>query len=278
MKKKNIITSITMIILAVIYTILVKIIDVAPIGPNNSEVGFSKINGFFHNLLGSNMTIYKITEILGIIPLLMAGIYAIIGVVELIKRKSFTKVDREIYALAGLYVVVLGLYIFFEKCIINYRPILIDGVLEASYPSSHTLMALCICGSSIIVNKRIFHKKIFYPHPERMKRKIKITAPDNPTFRIQGTEMFCRIQPGHTWQCKKHHCRYCFSCPPKKLFLILIDFNRWKNFLFCTVIPDIFRTVLSFLFLISQYGNTIHDIPPLPFDVLPFVILIIKKS
>ena len=161
MKKKNIITSITMIILAVIYTILVKIIDVAPIGPNNSEVGFSKINGFFHNLLGSNMTIYKITEILGIIPLLMAGIYAIIGVVELIKRKSFTKVDREIYALAGLYVVVLGLYIFFEKCIINYRPILIDGVLEASYPSSHTLMALCICGSSIIVNKRIFHKKIY---------------------------------------------------------------------------------------------------------------------
>lgn len=150
-----------MIILAVIYTILVKIIDVAPIGPNNSEVGFSKINGFFHNLLGSNMTICKITEILGIIPLLMAGIYAIIGLVELIKRKSLTKVDYEIYALAGLYVVVLGLYVFFEKCIINYRPILIDGVLEASYPSSHTLMALCICGSSIIVNKRIFHKKIF---------------------------------------------------------------------------------------------------------------------
>lgn len=150
-----------MIILAVIYTILVKIIDVAPIGPNNSEVGFSKINGFFHNLLGSNMTIYKITEILGIIPLLMAGIYAIIGLVELIKRKSLTKVDYEIYALAGLYVVVLGLYVFFEKCIINYRPILIDGILEASYPSSHTLMALCICGSSIIVNKRIFHKKIF---------------------------------------------------------------------------------------------------------------------
>ena len=97
-----------------------------------------------------------------------------------------------------------------------------------------------------------FHKKIFYPHPERMKRKIKITAPDNPTFRIQGTEMFCRIQPGHTWQCKKHHCRYCFSCPLKKLFLILINFNQWKNFLFCTVISDVFRTVLSFLFLISR--------------------------
>lgn len=161
MKKKNIITSITMIILAVVYTILVKIIDVAAIGPNESTVGFSSINSFFHNLLGSNMTIYKITEILGMIPLLMAGIYALIGFIQLIKRKSLAKVDYEIYALAGLYVVVLGLYVFFEKCIVNYRPILIDGVLEASYPSSHTLMALCICGSSIIVNKRIFHKKIF---------------------------------------------------------------------------------------------------------------------
>ncbi len=161
MKKKNIITSITMIILAVIYTILVKIIDVAPIGPNNSSVGFSSINGFFHNLLGSNMTIYKITEVLGMIPLLMAGIYALIGFIQLIKRKSLAKIDREIYALASLYVIVLGLYVFFEKCIINYRPILIDGVLEASYPSSHTLMAICICGSSLIVNKRLFHKKIF---------------------------------------------------------------------------------------------------------------------
>ena len=81
------------------------------------------------------MTIYKITEILGIIPLLMAMGYALIGGMELIKEKSLKKVRLEIYTLGGLYVVVLVLYVFFEKCIINYRPILIDGVLEASYPS-----------------------------------------------------------------------------------------------------------------------------------------------
>lgn len=160
MKKRNIIISIILLFIATIYTILVKNIDVSPIGPNSSSVGFSSINAFFQNLIGSHMTIYKLTEILGIIPLLIAISYTLVGAFELFKRKSFTKVDYEIYALGILYIIVLGLYIFFEKCIINYRPILMDGVLEASYPSSHTLMAICICGSSIIVNKKIFKNKI----------------------------------------------------------------------------------------------------------------------
>lgn len=160
MKKRNIIISIILLFIATIYTILVKNIDVSPIGPNSSSVGFSSINAFFQNLIGSHMTIYKLTEILGIITLLIAISYALVGAFELFKRKSFTKVDYEIYVLGALYIIVLGLYIFFEKCIINYRPILIDGILEASYPSSHTLMAICICGSSIIVNKKIFKNKI----------------------------------------------------------------------------------------------------------------------
>ena len=44
-------------------------------------------------------------------------------------------------------------YIFFEKVIINYRPVLEDGVLEASFPSSHTLLAVCICASSLLISK-----------------------------------------------------------------------------------------------------------------------------
>ena len=68
--KKNLIICLIMVIISVIYTILVKFVDVKPIGPENSKVGFSAINGFFHKLLGSNMTIYKITEVLGLILLL----------------------------------------------------------------------------------------------------------------------------------------------------------------------------------------------------------------
>mgnify|MGYP004540853369 FL=1 len=159
MKRRNIIISIVLIILSVLFTVLVKNVDVKPIGPNESMVGFADINKLFHNLIGSNMTIYKITEVLGYIPIVMALVYVFIGLKQLIKRKSLLKVDKEIYVLALFYVLVVGVYVFFEKFIINYRPILIDGLLEASYPSSHTLMSICLCGSSIIINKKLFKNK-----------------------------------------------------------------------------------------------------------------------
>lgn len=159
MKRRNIIISIVLIILSVLFTVLVKNVDVKPIGPNESMVGFADINKLFHNLIGSNMTIYKITEVLGYIPIVMALVYVFIGFKQLIKRKSLLKVDKEIYVLALFYVLVVGVYVFFEKFIINYRPILIDGLLEASYPSSHTLMSICLCGSSIIINKKLFKNK-----------------------------------------------------------------------------------------------------------------------
>ena len=159
MKKRNIIISIVLIILSVLFTALVKNVDVKPIGPNESMVGFADINKLFHNLIGSNMIIYKITEVLGYIPIVMALVYVFIGLKQLIKRKSLLKVDKEIYVLALFYVLVVGVYVFFEKFVINYRPILIDGLLEASYPSSHTLMSICLCGSSIIINKKLFKNK-----------------------------------------------------------------------------------------------------------------------
>ena len=159
MKKKNIIISIVLVLVAIFYTILVKSIDLQAIGPNGSIVGFATINKFFSNLIGVNMSLYKLTEYLGYLALLLAFNYALIGILQLFKRKSLLKIDKEIIILGIFYVIVIGLYIFFEKVIINYRPVLIDGVLEASYPSSHTLLALCICGSSLIINKYLFKDK-----------------------------------------------------------------------------------------------------------------------
>lgn len=146
--------------LSIVFTLLVKYIDVKPIGPNESLVGFADINKLFYNLIGSNMVIYKITEILGIIPLLIALIYIIIGIKQSIKRKSILKVDKEIYLLGFFYLFVIIVYIFFEKFVINYRPVLINNILEPSYPSSHTLMSICICISSIIINKKIFRNNL----------------------------------------------------------------------------------------------------------------------
>ncbi len=161
--RKNSLICILLVLLSITYTILVKYVDTSIIGPNGSVVGFSSLNSFVFNLTGNNMTLYKITEILGIIPILIALMYAVIGLIQVIDRKSL-KVDKELIALGILYVVVILIYVFFEKCIINYRPVLIDGILEASYPSSHTLLSICICGSALLINKYLFNNKKIYKY------------------------------------------------------------------------------------------------------------------
>ena len=159
MKKRNFIISILLLISSIIFIVLLKNIDIKCDAVNNSCIGFSTINQFIFNKIGVNMTWYVITDWLGIIPILMSMVYAIIGLKQLIKRKSIRKIDKEIIILGIFYIVVILIYILFEKYIINYRPILMNGFLEASFPSSHTLMTICLCGSSIIINNRLFKNK-----------------------------------------------------------------------------------------------------------------------
>ena len=159
-KKRNFFISTILILLAVVFTILVKVVDVKQVGVNGTSIGFATLNQFVFKATGVNMIWYHITDWLGLVPIFMAMAYALLGLVQLIKRKSLFKVDKEIIILGLFYVVVISIYIFFEKVIVNYRPILMNGFLEASYPSSHTLMTICLCGSSIIVNKKVFNKKI----------------------------------------------------------------------------------------------------------------------
>ena len=159
-KKRNFLISTILIVLAVIFTILVKVVDVKQVGVNETSIGFATLNQFVFKTTGVNMIWYHITDWLGLMPIFMAMVYSLLGLVQLIKRKSLFKVDKEIIILGLFYVVVISIYIFFEKVIVNYRPILMNGFLEASYPSSHTLMTICLCGSSIIVNKKMFNNKI----------------------------------------------------------------------------------------------------------------------
>lgn len=158
--KKDILICIGLILITIIYTIAVTFIDVQAIGPNDSLVGFATINKFVFNLTGVNMIWYSITDWLGFIPLIIAFIYSLVGLIQMIKRKSI-KIDKEILGLGIFYIVIILLYIIFEIVIINYRPVLIDGTLEASYPSSHTLLSICICGSSLMINKYLFKNKRF---------------------------------------------------------------------------------------------------------------------
>ena len=159
MKNRNLIISFLLLISSVIFIYLLKNVDVRCDAVNNSCIGFALLNQFLFNEIGVNMIWYVITDWLGIIPILMSMIYAIIGFIQLIKRKSIQQVDIEIIILGIFYFVVISVYILFENYIVNYRPILMNGFLEASFPSSHTLMTICLCGSSIMINNRLFRNK-----------------------------------------------------------------------------------------------------------------------
>lgn len=144
MKKKKLFIAIILLASFVLWTVLISLVDVKPIGPNATSVGFATLNRFFHELTGVNLQLYIITDWLGLIPIAAAFGFAILGVIQLIKRKSLWKVDFNILALGTFYIVVIIAYLFFEIFIINYRPTLINGYLEASYPSSTTMLVMSV--------------------------------------------------------------------------------------------------------------------------------------
>ena len=133
-----------------LWTLAVRFAGVEAIGPQGSAVGLARINRFVHELTGVHLPLYEITDWLSLIPAgFMAG-FALLGLVQWIRRKSLLKVDRSILALGGVYVAAAAAFVFFELFPVNYRPVLIEGVLEASYPSSTTMLALCVLPTAVM--------------------------------------------------------------------------------------------------------------------------------
>lgn len=143
-------TSLMLICAFLLWTILICFVDVSAIGPNGSRVGFATLNKAIHNLTGVNMTLYLITDWLGLAPIFTALCFSILGLIQLIKRKSILKVDRSIISLGVFYIAVISAYVMFEYVVINYRPVLINGYLEASYPSSTTMLTLTVMITAIM--------------------------------------------------------------------------------------------------------------------------------
>ena len=160
MKKKNtktLLAALCTLAAFALWTGLLRCVDVQPIGPDGSRVGFAAINGAFHALTGVHWALYTLTDWLGLVPIGIAFGFAVLGLVQLIRRKSLLKVDRDLLILGGFYIVVLAAYLLFETVVINYRPVLVGGKLEASYPSSTTVLALCILPTAMMQLKTRIH-------------------------------------------------------------------------------------------------------------------------
>ena len=143
-RRKELLAGIILLATFALWTVLIRHIDVQKAGPNGTEIGFATINVWFHRLTGVHMLIYTVTDWLGLVPIIICMCFGVLGLVQLIHRRSLLKVDSDILLLGAYYVVVILGYLLFEMMPINYRPILIGGNLEASYPSSTTLLVLSV--------------------------------------------------------------------------------------------------------------------------------------
>lgn len=148
-----------------LWTAAVQTIDVQAIGPQGSSVGFASINDFFHRLTGVHMGLYHLTDWLSLVPVGLGAGFALLGLIQWIRRKRLSEVDRSILVLGGFYLTVIALYVLFEILVINHRPVLIDGFLEASYPSSTTMLVLCVIPTAILqlhqrIRRRILRRSV----------------------------------------------------------------------------------------------------------------------
>ena len=154
--KKSFLIAVFFLTVFILWIVLIRFIDVKAIGPQNSSVGFATLNSFFHKLTGVNMTLYTITDWLGLVPIAVCLGFGVLGLTEWIKRKSILKVDFSILVLGLFYIIVIAVYLLFEEVVINYRPVLINGYLEASYPSSTTTLVMCVMPTAMMqFNTRI---------------------------------------------------------------------------------------------------------------------------
>lgn len=157
--------SAALLILFAALIVAIKTVDVQSIGPNGSQIGLATLNLRVHQRTGLQMGWYDITDKLGKICILIAPCFALLGLYQLIRRRSLKRVDADLWALAGLYVALGAAYMLFEKVIINYRPVILptETALEASFPSSHTMLAVCLVSSALVqAERRIGNQKVLF--------------------------------------------------------------------------------------------------------------------
>ena len=152
--KRVIVVGIAFVAAFAIWTMLIRTVDVQPLGVNGTDIGFATVNGWFHKLTGVHMNIYVLTDWLGLVPVFVCMVFGVIGCIQLVKGRSLFRVDYDILLLGMYYGIVIVFYLLFEMIPINYRPILIEGRMEASYPSSTTLLVISVMPTLIFQMRR----------------------------------------------------------------------------------------------------------------------------
>ena len=95
LSKKKICVGVCLLVMFILWTVLICLVDVQPIGPQDSAVGFAALNGAFHRLTGVHMALYDLTDWLSVLPLGIVVGFAALGLVQLIGRSAAWSILRD---------------------------------------------------------------------------------------------------------------------------------------------------------------------------------------
>ena len=154
--KSMLMVTVAFLVLSVVATAMVVLVDVQPIGQMGTTVGLASLNDAVWKALGANALCDKLSDVVLVLSLLLVVAFGVLGVVQLVQSKSLAKVDRTLWLLLALYVVMLVAYVGCDMVAVNYAPQLDAGQLKPSFPSSHVMCVVAVAVSSAIAVPHLF--------------------------------------------------------------------------------------------------------------------------
>lgn len=152
-KRKAVCTGCAAGVLLILFGVLILLLrtaDVQPVGAGGTEIGLAAWNTAVRDAIGFHRVLYTVTGVIGYLTFAVPVFFVGLGGYQLIRRRGFRRVDADLYLLGGIYLLTGACYALFEKVIINYRPIFLSGEApEASFPSSHTVLAVVLLGTAM---------------------------------------------------------------------------------------------------------------------------------
>ena len=128
----------TLTVFFVVFTLTLKLVDMQ--SDSSQFIGWASINIWWRDLIGVHFSWHIISHFIALISLLVLTGILIWQVITVFHRRKLSALTRNWWVF-DITLLALGLsYLLFQIVAINYRPIQVDGAIEISYPSSHSLL------------------------------------------------------------------------------------------------------------------------------------------
>ena len=142
-----------------VFTLTVKFVDVQKDG--TQSIGWATVNFWWRDVVGVQSVWHVISHIVLGASFVALGVILFWQIIHFCRVRKLRLLPRHWWYFYLTLVVLAGCYALFEFLPLNYRPFLVNGIAEVSYPSSHVLMLTTLCPLLVLVFARSTTNKIW---------------------------------------------------------------------------------------------------------------------